>query len=694
MNEPKIHPVHLQRKAYVYLRQSTMGQVRLNRESTERQYALKDRALALGWPESLIEVLDGDLGLSGSQSTTRKDFQLLVSDVSMGKVGAILALEASRLSRSSADWSRLVELCAFSGVLIIDEDGCYDPSNFNDQLLLGLKGTMSQAELHFIRSRLLGGKQNKAKKGELRFPLPIGYCYDDLGQTVFDYDEQVREVVELFFQVFANKRSAYGVTRYFGKQQIDFPKRAYGGVWNGKIIWGKLTYGRALTLLKNPSYTGAYVYGRYKVEKSLSADGTFTSGIKQQPRENWEVIIQDHHPSYISWQTYLQNQDILQNNRTNGAKTLVTSAAREGKALLHGLLICSKCGRRLTVRYTGNGGIWPQYECNWRKKEGLTGRACLNTRADIIDDAIIPLIFEALEPQQLEIALMSLDKLEAHYAKVDKQWQLALERADYEAQIAQRRFEEVDPANRLVAATLENRWEQALLKVQQTKEARLQQRQTQPLNRISESDKADLFRLAEHLPQLWNAEHTQSKQKKQVIRLLIEDVTVERLEQPRQLALHIRWKGGKQESLTIPIPLKQADRVRYPDETIHKIKELAKTLHDKNIADMLNQLAIKSSSGKPFTSSMVKWLRYKHDIPVCPTHRQGELTVKQVAQRYGVSTHIVYYWIETGLLQAQKSHRGTYQIVISESKHQELTAWAQVPRTEKIRQAQLGRSQR
>ena len=302
------------------------------------------------------------------------------------------------------------------------------------------------------------------------------------------------------------------------------------------------------------------------------------------------------------------------------------------------------------------------------------------------------MIFEALEPQQLEIALMSLDQLEAHYAKVDKQWQLALERADYEAQIAQRRFEEVDPANRLVAATLENRWEQALLKVEKTKEARLQQRQTQPLNRMSETDKADLFKLAEHLPQLWNAEHTQSKQKKQVIRLLIEDVTVERLEQPRQLMLHIRWKGGKQESLTIPIPPKQADRMRYPDETIHKIRELAKTLHDKNIADTLNQLDIKSSSGKPFTSSMVKWLRYKHDILTCPTHRQGELTVKQVAQRYGVSIHIVYYWIETGVLQAQKSHSRTYRIVISESKHQELTAWAQLPRTEKIRQARLSQS--
>ena len=262
MIDQKINQIHLNRKACVYLRQSTMGQVRLNRESTERQYALKDRALAFGWQEELIEVLDGDLGLSGTQSTERKDFQLLVSDVSLGKVGAIFALEASRLSRSSADWTRLVELCAFSGVLIIDEDGCYDPSDFNDQLLLGLKGTMSHAELHLIRSRLLGGKRNKAKKGELRFPVPVGYCYDDFGNIVFDHDEQVREIVQLFFQVFALKKSAYGVTRYFGENQLNFPKRAYGGAWNGKIIWGKLTYGRTLTMLKNPSYAGAYAYGR------------------------------------------------------------------------------------------------------------------------------------------------------------------------------------------------------------------------------------------------------------------------------------------------------------------------------------------------------------------------------------------------------------------------------------------------
>ena len=694
MTEQKIHPVHLNRKAYVYLRQSTMGQVRLNRESTERQYALKDRALALGWSEQLIEVLDGDLGLSGTQSVTRKDFQLLVSDVSMGKVGAILALEASRLSRSSADWTRLIELCAFSGVLIIDEDGCYDPSDFNDQLLLGLKGTMSQAELHLIRSRLQGGKQNKAKKGDLRFPLPIGYCYDDFGNTVFDHDEQVHEIVKLFFQVFAHKRSAYGVTRYFGEHQINFPKRAYGGVWNGKIIWGKLTYGRTVTLLKNPAYAGAYVYGRYKVEKSLSADGTLTSRMKLQPRERWEVLIQDHHPSYISWQTYLQNQDILHTNQTNGAGTVVTSAAREGKALLHGLLICSKCGRRLTVRYTGNGGLWPQYECNWRKKEGLTGCSCLNTRADIVDDAIIPLMFEALEPRQLEIALLSIDKLKAHYAKLDKQWQLALARAEYEAQIAERRFEQVDPTNRLVAATLEKRWEQALLKVQQTQDALTQHRQTQPLNMTSETDKEELLRLAQHLPQLWTAEQTQSKQKKQIIRLLIEDITVERLEQPRQLVLHIRWKGGKHESLTVPIPLKQPDRVRYSDEIIQKIRDLAKTLHDTKIADTLNQLGIKSSSGQPFTSSMIKWLRYKHDIPACPTHRPGELTVKQVAQRYDVSTHVVYYWLETGILQAQKSHSGTYRIVISESKNQELKAWTQVSREDKIRQRQLSKRKR
>ncbi|NET39488.1 MAG: hypothetical protein F6K19_47245 [Cyanothece sp. SIO1E1] len=289
---------------------------------------------------------------------------------------------------------------------------------------------------------------------------------------------------------------------------------------------------------------------------------------------------------------------------------------------------------------------------------------------------------------------MSVDKLKAHYAKLDKQWELALERAEYEAQIAERRFEEVDPTNRLVAATLEKRWEQALLKVQQTQAALLQHRQTQPLNMMTETDKEELLRLAQNLSQLWDAEQTQHKQKKQIIRLLIEDVTVERLEQPRHLVLHIRWKGGKQESLTVPIPLKQPDRVRYPDDIIHKIRDLAKTLHDQKIADSFNQLGIRSSSGRPFTSSMIKWLRYKHHIPACPTHCQGELTVKQVAQRYDVSTHVVYYWIEIGILQAQKSHSGTYRIVISESKNQELTAWTQVSREEKIRQRRLSKSKR
>lgn len=691
MIDPKINQMHLNRKACVYLRQSTIGQVRLNRESTERQYALKDRALAFGWPEDRIEVLDADLGLSGTQSTERKDFQHLVSDVSMGKIGAIFALEASRLSRSSSDWTRLVELCAFSGVLIIDEDGCYDPSDFNDQLLLGLKGTMSHAELHFIRSRLLGGKRNKARKGELRFPIPIGYCYDDFGNIVFDHDEQVREIIQLFFQVFAQQKSAYGVTRYFGENKLNFPKRSYGGAWNGKIIWGTLTYGRTLTILRNPSYAGAYVYGRYKVEKTLSANGEFSSRVKLQSQEKWEVFIENHHPAYITWEMYLQAQNVLQQNQTNGEGTEVTSAAREGKALLHGLLICSKCGRRLTVRYTGNGGLWPQYECNWRKKEGLTGRSCLNTRADIVDNAIVPLLFEALEPRQLDIALMSIDKLEAHYAKLEKQWQLTLERAEYEAQIAERRFEEVDPANRLVAATLEKRWEDALLKVQQTKETLLGQRQIHPINLISDADKKELLRLAQNFPQLWNAEQTQHKQKKQIIRLLIEDVTVERHESPRELVLHIRWKGGKNESIAVPIPLKQADRVRYPDENINKIRDLAKTLHDQKIAESLNQLGIQSSSGRQFTSSMIKWLRYKHHIPACLTHLKDELTVKQVAERYHVSTHVVYYWIETKIIQAKKSYSGTYRIVISKSKDRELTSWTQVSREEKIRKTKLNR---
>jgi DNA invertase Pin-like site-specific DNA recombinase len=293
----KIKVQHKEKMAYVYLRQSTMGQVLHHQESTERQYALKDKAISCGWMPGKIKMLDADLGLSGTQMSNRQDFKTLVADVSLNKVGAIFALEASRLSRSSSDWNRLFELCSLTNTLIIDEDGFYDPGEFNDQLLLGLKGIMSQAELHFIRARLQGGKLNKAQKGLLRFPLPVGLCHDEESKIVLDPDEEVRSAARLIFSTFKETGSAYAVSRHFGTRNLSFPKRAYGGVWKGKLIWGRLTYERVLGVLKNPSYAGAYVYGRYRTKKVISTDGSIYSKIERAPIDEWQVLIKNHHES-------------------------------------------------------------------------------------------------------------------------------------------------------------------------------------------------------------------------------------------------------------------------------------------------------------------------------------------------------------------------------------------------------------
>jgi len=458
----KIQDRHLARPAYVYLRQSTMAQVRHHTESTERQYALRDKALELGWPETMIRVLDADLGVSGAQITGREDFKILVADVSMGKAGAVFALEASRLARSCTDWHRLLELCSLTGTLIIDEDGCYDPADFNDQLLLGLKGTMSQAELHILRVRLQGGKLNKAKRGELRRPLPVGLCYDDEGQIVFDPDDEVRGVIRLLFDAFRQTGSAYAVVHRFGEAGMRFPKRAYGGVWDGKLVWGRLSHTRVLEVLKNPAYAGTYVHGRYRYVREISPEGEIRCRSIRMPMSAWQVIIQDHHPGYITWNTFLDNQTMLEKNQTNGEETRLSGPAREGLALLQGLLLCGKCGRRLMVRYKGNGGIYPMYECTRLKREGLANKSCMHARCDLLDDAVATRVLEVLEPAHIEIALKALEELERQDNRIDRQWQMRLERAEYEAQLRQRRYEEVDPSNRLVAATLERRWNEAL----------------------------------------------------------------------------------------------------------------------------------------------------------------------------------------------------------------------------------------
>jgi DNA invertase Pin-like site-specific DNA recombinase len=672
---PKIKEHHRSKPAYIYLRQSTPSQVRHHQESTERQYALREKALELGWSESLIRTLDRDLGKTGTEMTGREDFKTLVAEVSMGQVGAVFALEVSRLARSNLDWHRLLELCAFTETLVIDEDGCYDPADFNDGLLLGLKGAMAQAELHFLHARLQGGKLNKAKKGELRFPVPVGFCYDDQGRTILDSDEEVRGAVGLVFRLFRETGSAFGVMQRFAESALRFPKRSYGGAWDGKILWGHLTHSRVLSMLKNPCYAGMYVFGRYRYRREINAEGAIQKRIHAVAMADWHVSLKEHHEGYITLEEFFENQERLEKNRTNGEQTLLAGPAREGLALLQGLLLCGTCGHALTVRYTGNGGIYPCYLCNRLRRDGLASRDCMSFRCDLLDDAIAEEVLKALQPAEIELALAALQELESRDQTISRQWQMRLERAEYEAALAERRYQEVDPSQRLVAGTLERRWNDALLQLENLKKqaVEFQRRETRV---ATDEQKAKVLALATDLPRLWHAPTTPAKDRKRMLRLLIKDITVEKLLNPKRLLAHIRWQGGACSDICLQLPPTIADRVRYLATVVDRVRHLAQSWPDGEIADRLNQEGQVSALGKPFTGSMIQWIRYRYQIPKARLARPEELTVQQVAERFRVSPNVVYYWIDRGVIQARRLNAGSpYWITLNEADEQKLQDW-------------------
>ncbi len=673
----KVNRQHTERSAYIYIRQSTMAQVRHHPESTERQYAFKEKAMSLGWDPTAIRILDRDLGLSGAQASTsaREDFKTLVADVSMGRVGCIFALEASRLARSSLEWHRLIEISALTKTLVVDEDGCYDPSDFNDALLIGLKGTIAQAELHYFHGRLQKCKLNKARKGELRTPLPVGFCYHD-NRIVLDPDQEVQGAVGLAFSTFREMGTAYAVVRHFSKCNLQFPKRAYGGAWDGKLIWGRLTYSRVCGILKNPTYAGAYVYGRYRSAKEISPDGDVHVVARAMPLDSWLVNIQDHHESYITWEEFIENRQLLEANRTNGEATLVSGPAREGAALFQGLLLCGLCGHRLTVRYKANGGVCPYYECNWRKRDGLSASQCMSIRSDFLDAAITNRVFEVLKPAQLEIALKALEQLQNRDQVISKQWQMRIERAKYEAQSAERRYTEVDPSNRLVAATLERSWNDALLNVANVKQQHDQFQQQHALAVTAEQKKL-ILALSQDLPRLWHEPTTTAKDRKRMLRLLIKDITVDRAVSEGKVTLHLRWHGGCCEDIGPDLPQKAADKVRYPEEVVERVRELALELPDALVAKALNKEGRISAKGKPFNVAIVRWIRFRHEIPAPELKRPDELTVKEVAVRFAVSNYVVYYWIKRGLVKARRTNHGSpYWITIGPEANR-LTEWVQ-----------------
>ena len=478
--------------------------------------------------------------------------------------------------------------------------------------------------------------------------------------------------MQLVFRLFQETGSAYAVVQRFAQDGLRFPKRAYGGAWAGKLIWGRLSHGRVRTLIKNPSYAGTYVFGRYQYAKTITSGGEVRKTMRAVPMPEWRVHLPEHHEGYITVDEFEQNQQRLAHNRTNGEGTVLSGPAREGLALLQGLLLCSSCGRALTVRYRGNGGIYPIYECNWRRREGLATKSCFNVRADLLDDAICEEVFKVLKPAELELALAALDELEQRDQAVMRQWHMRIERAEYECALAERRYEEVDPSNRLVASSLERRWNEALLQLDAVK-AEAATFQSQKARVVTPEQKAKVLALARDLPRVWRASTTQPKDRKRMLRLLIRDITVEKLPDARQVVLHVRWRGGACTDTAVDLPPPIADRLRYPAQIVDRVRELACQLSDLQIVQVLNQQGVRSSRGLPFTLAMIKWIRYRYNVPSVCLMRPEELTVKQLADRLAVSIHYVHYWIRHGLIKArQLDGRGPWWITLSDQQEQQL----------------------
>ncbi|MEI7773019.1 MAG: recombinase family protein [Chloroflexales bacterium] len=512
-------------------------------------------------------------------------FQQLIAEVGMGHVGAVLSLEVSRLARSCSDWYRLLEICALTETLVIDEEGIYDPGLYNDRLLLGFKGTMSEAELHWLRSRLQGGKLEKAQHGELRFRPPVGLVLDPLGRVVLDPDEEVQQAVRLVFSLFAQRSSALAVVQAFNERHLRFPMRQWGKRYDGELVWGPLTHSRVLEVLHNPAYAGTYVYGRTQTRtRLLPGEAPRVKGrTRPVPRDEWPIVLHDAHPGYLSWEQYLRNQQQLDDNRTFRPEDR-RGAVREGGALLQGLVLCGVCGRRMRVRYLPDGHT-PSYECNEQHvRHG--GRTCQMIRGDGVDTAVAKALLEALQPAQLAMSLATLDDLAAQAAQIERQWQLRVERAQYEADLARRRFLAVDPENRLVARTLEREWNERLTAVASLeREYAALPRLTPPL--VSPEERQRILAMAQDVPAVWHAASTTQTERKQLLRYLVKDVTLTK--RATTIYIAIRWQTDACTMLEILRPRRSCDQRRTNPAVIERIYELAPLYTDAQIADMLNQ---------------------------------------------------------------------------------------------------------
>jgi DNA invertase Pin-like site-specific DNA recombinase len=663
----KVTPSHTSRAALVYLRQSSAAQVLHNRESTLRQRALVDRAHELGWPADQITVIDQDLGISGSGTADRPGFARMIAEVALGRVGLVLSLEVSRVARNNAEWYRLLDLCGITNTLIGDGDGLYHTGLINDRLLLGLKGTMSEAELFIIRARLDGGIRSKAARGELRRGLPVGLIWgDEDGEVRFHPDEAITAAIRAVFDRFAEMGSARQVWLSFRSHDLRFPLQFHH---QADIQWITPTYTAIHHVLTNPTYAGAYAYGRTRQERYVTESGSLRTRCRHLPRDQWQVLIVDHHKGFIDWETYEANQARLATN-TRPRPHNAGGAVREGAALLQGIAICGRCGRRLRVAYQGKTSS-PAYYCSGSHIANGRGTYCLRVGGRQIEEAVARAFLAAIGPAGVEAALQAEAHLTADHDAALGQWRFAVERARYEADRAERRYRAVEPENRLVARTLESQWNQRMSELAAA-EAELALRQRRQPTHLTHVQRDSIATMGRDLDRVWSAPTTTDRDRKELLRALLEQVGVAADREEHRAHLTLRWRGGALTELDVDLPRISGSPTRTPEDTIGLVRRLAPLYPDAMIAGILNRQGRRSASGERFTAVTVGGLRRYRKIPSCqpsaPGSDQGELVnVAKAASLLGIAPSTVHRWLNDGFIVGEQVTPGApWRIRISE----------------------------
>jgi DNA invertase Pin-like site-specific DNA recombinase len=659
MNESrKVQSHHLERDAYLYVRQSSMKQVIENVESTKRQYALRARATALGWSDDRVVVIDSDQGESGASAAWREGFRRLVTDVGLGRAGIVMGLEVSRLARNNADWHRLLEICALANTLILDEDGVYDPTNFNDRLLLGLKGTMSEAELHVLKARLRGGVLNKVRRGEYRCVLPTGFVYNETGVVVLDPDAQVRETIAHFFETFARVGSAHQTVKAFRDEGLRFPSRLRAPA--SGVSFHPLTASAAMRTLRNPRYAGAYAYGQRVYCRTVEGKKTH----RKRATNEWLACIPNAHVGYITWDRYQENLRLLASNG-HGYDVARASPPREGVALLQGRAVCGRCGQQMRVRYRdARGRLESWYVCD-RSADARAEPNCQSLAGAPIDEAIGLLVVEKMTPAAVELALEIRKEIEARYDEADQLRCRAIERAQVEADLAQRRFMMVDPGNRLVADTLEADWNEKLRALAKARDERERARCEEQIV-IDDAIRDRLVSMTTDFQRLWSDSSTPNRERKRMLAYVIEDATLVKLSNEGITKIHVRFRGGQTTTLTAANPRPSWQKVKTSSEIVQLVDRLLDDHHYGEIAEILDARGLRPGGnawpgrgGARFTALRVQYIVHAYGLRMRydRLRARGLLTKKELAARLGIHEATLSSWVKHGIIKAHAYSR-------------------------------------